>query len=95
MPMIFLPRIVLKISSFLDFITFALFFILLLRSWDRVCLLRAFEAHGTLYDINELLPLDGTVVPFIFGSLILLVCSGIVVRFFVYLAVVFLSVSPL
>ena len=63
-----------------------------------------FEAHGTLYDVNELLPLDGTVVPFIFGScflffpfwsfsvfsgsLLLLVRPGIVVRFYGYLAVV-------
>lgn len=45
--------------------------------------LRLFVAH----DVNRLLPLDGVVVPFIFGSLILLVCTGIVVRFFVYLAV--------
>ena len=59
-------------------------------------LLRAFEAHGTLYGVTELLPLDGTVVLFIFGScflffpfrlflvfsgsLLLLVSSGTVVR---------------
>ena len=67
-------------------------------------LLRAFEAHGTLYGITELLPLDGTVVLFIFGScflffpfrlfsvfsgsLLLLVSSGTVVWFFGYFAVV-------
>ena len=67
-------------------------------------LLRAFEAHGMLYGVTELLPLDGTVVLFVFGScflfflfclfsvfsgsLLLLVSSGTVVWVFGYFAVV-------